>query len=373
MMKADHGEVMLVGSVTIPEDELDAAGVMRLCGDKLGEHASMLPDGEVGDRYYWINWIARHTYYGHPDMITLSHHTFEDWKPDPKLGLKDHWRFSLRDGITELRFDKLGYAEEAKKSYEAFTRLREAGVIAPRTRFQVTLPSSESATRPFIDTAQNFEILHAAYADAAGREVEDICAWIPHDDLAIQWDICLETASVEGFPLTFAEEELTRLDQDPLTRVGKIIGELSSHIPDDVWLGLHICYGSLGQTEDGGADSAHFKEIEDLNVCVDIANSCAAAIDRSLQFVHMPVQVSRGFEDDYYAPLKRLAVGDARVYLGLIDMVDGIEGARRRIEVARRHIDDFGVATQCGWGRRPVHHKLESILDLHVATVAALT
>jgi hypothetical protein len=85
------------------------------------------------------------------------------------------------------------------------------------------------------------------------------------------------------------------------------------------------------------------------------------------------VQVSRGFEDAFYAPLRRLAVGDARIYLGLIDMVDGVEGARRRIEIARKYLPDFGVATQCGWGRRTPSEKLDGLLDLHVATVAVLS
>jgi hypothetical protein len=167
-MVADRGDVMLVGSVVIPQDALDAAGVLGLCGPKLGGHVSMLPDGEAGDRYYWINYIARHTYNSHPDMVTISRHTFEDWQPDGKLGLQDHW-----------------------KSYEAFTRLRQAGEIAPGTRFKVALPAPESATRPFIDTAPNFEILYDAYIDVVGREIDEIYAAIPHEDLTIQWDICL--------------------------------------------------------------------------------------------------------------------------------------------------------------------------------------
>ncbi len=35
MKVADHGDVILMGSVAIPEDELDAAGVLHLCGPML--------------------------------------------------------------------------------------------------------------------------------------------------------------------------------------------------------------------------------------------------------------------------------------------------------------------------------------------------
>ncbi|MDG2428807.1 MAG: hypothetical protein P8M16_10350 [Acidimicrobiales bacterium] len=64
----------------------------------------------------------------------------------------------------------------------------------------------------------------------------------------------------------------------------------------------------------------------------------------------MPVPIGRD-DDEYYAPLRGLRIGGCRVYLGLVHHEDGGEGAKRRIEVAQRHLSHFGVAAECGFGR----------------------
>lgn len=45
-------------------------------------------------------------------------------------------------------------------------------------------------------------------------------------------------------------------------------------------------------------------------------------------------------------------------------MTDGAEGARHRIESARTFVEDFGIATECGFGRRPPE-QVQPLLDLH--------
>jgi hypothetical protein len=54
----------------------------------------------------------------------------------------------------------------------------------------------------------------------------------------------------------------------------------------------------------------------------------------------------------------------AELYVGLIHLTDGPEGAARRIGAARDFISDFGLATECGFGRRPPETIL-ALLDLH--------
>jgi len=93
-------------------------------------------------------------------------------------------------------------------------------------------------------------------------------------------------------------------------------------------------------------------------------NRGTRACGRRLDFAHAPVQFSKGSEDAHYEPLRSLDIGDARLYLGLIDPIDGIEGALQRIEVAQRHRADFGLATACGWGRRPLGESVEDLLRL---------
>ncbi len=356
-----NGELLLVGSVARPEDGWSVEDVLRHSAELIGPYVSMLPDGEVGDRSQWINFIARRVFPGHPDLITTSRHTYADWKP---RGYGDLWTVTVRDGVDSTHIERIGYAEEAIRSYETFRRLREEGVIPGDVRFMVALPLTESGTRGFVGTARDFEILWAAYRDAIGRELAEIVETIPHDDLAIQWDLARETAAVEGIEFQFADSELNSLPKDPMQRYCHALGELSPAIPEQVWLGLHVCYGSLEHKAGESPDSGHYVPIKDLGVAVDMLNQGVRACGRRVDFAHTPVQFAKGTEDAHYEPLRRLDIGDARMYLGLIDSSDGRQGALQRVEVARRHLPVFGLGTACGWGRRPLDESVEALLRL---------
>ena len=93
-------------------------------------------------------------------------------------------------------------------------------------------------------------------------------------------------------------------------------------------------------------------------------NKGVSACGRRVDYVHMPVQLSE-LRDDYYAPLQRLEVGGARVYIGLVDLRDGVAGALSRLTLAKRYLPSFGVATPCGWGRRPLSQELSALLNLN--------
>ena len=91
---------------------------------------------------------------------------------------------------------------------------------------------------------------------------------------------------------------------------------------------------------------------------------------RRIDFVHMPVPRDR--EDDaFFKPLADLAIGDTKLYLGLVHTTGGIEGNRRRLATALRHAQDFGVATECGFGRRPPE-QMPGLLEIHRALAEAL-
>ena len=367
-MAPDNGRILLVGSVARPEDGWTVEDVFRRCAGALDGHVSMLPDGELDARSQWIAFVPRHAYHGHPDITTLSRHTFDDWQA---TGYNDQWRVTVREGLDRVDLARIGYAGEARRSWEVFQRLRASGEIPAGVRFMVALPLTESGTRPFVGNARDFEILWQGYNEALAREIAEICELVPHEDLAIQFDMARETAAVEGFEFNFPNADLRRLPADGLQRYAQALAELAPEIPEDVWLGLHVCYGSLGHKHGESPDSAHYTTIRDLNVGVDMLNAGARACRRRVDFVHMPVQFGDGFRDGFYAPLERLEVGGARVYLGLIDPTDGVDGALRRSEVARRHLSSFGLATACGWGRRPVEERVEDILSLERAVAEA--
>jgi methionine synthase II (cobalamin-independent) len=133
-------------------------------------------------------------------------------------------------------------------------------------------------------------------------------------------------------------------------------------VPEDVELGFHLCYGDYKHE--------HLQEPDDCRTCVDIINAASAGIDRDIDWVHIPVPIERD-DDSYYAPLDELDLPEGtELYLGLIHYRDGAEGAWRRIATAKRHSGSFGVATECGMGRRPperggAEDTLRDLLRIH--------
>ena len=78
----------------------------------------------------------------------------------------------------------------------------------------------------------------------------------------------------------------------------------------------------------------------------------------------MPVPRDR---DDlaYVEPLRDLRMdAHTRLYLGLVHYTDGLDGTRRRMDVASAVYPDFGIATECGLGRR-VGQDIPALLRIH--------
>jgi hypothetical protein len=89
-------------------------------------------------------------------------------------------------------------------------------------------------------------------------------------------------------------------------------------------------------------------------------------VRRKIDFIHVPVPIDRD-DDSYFAPLGSLAVSDdTLMYLGLIHGEDSAEGTTRRIAAARKHLDRFGLSTECGWGRMAAD-EVVPLLALHGA------
>ena len=80
----------------------------------------------------------------------------------------------------------------------------------------------------------------------------------------------------------------------------------------------------------------------------------------------MPVPRDR-YDDAYFAALRDLKLDPkTELYLGLIHYTDGIGGAKARLAAARKVVCDFGVATECGFGRRDPK-TVDALLALHRA------
>src|SRR5262249_23751289 len=75
-------------------------------------------------------------------------------------------------------------------------------------------------------------------------------------------------------------------------------------------------------------------------------------IKRRVDYLHIPIIPEHSDAD--IAPLGNLALSpETRLFLGLINISDGVDGARRRIAAAEKVVSGFGVASYCGLGRPP--------------------
>ncbi len=182
-------------------------------------------------------------------------------------------------------------------------------------------------------------------------EIAQMVASIPPAELAIQWDVAVEFAILEGvMPSHLVDPERGIVEN--LVRIG-------NRVPRAVELGYHLCYGDFGHK--------HFKEPEDTRIMMRVSNGIAAALARPLNFIHLPVPRNRS-DDAYFAPLAELKLGgETELYLGLVHITDGVDGTRKRIATAKRYVAKFGIGTECGMGRRPAD-TMPALLDIHVQT-----
>ncbi|AMM22326.1 hypothetical protein AX769_09680 [Frondihabitans sp. PAMC 28766] len=338
----------LVGSVNLP----DAEAVFRAAAEHLGDHLARIPDGEVGERFYWIQFQT-FRFDETPGLVRVG---------EPGFAIRD--LFDVRpfalDGTVEadeLVFPDLGYAEAALESYATFARLRDEGVIPSGVRFQVSLPTPVAVVGAFVQQADKAAV-EPAYERALFGELRHILDGIPHQDLAIQWDTALEFALLElprdtGFGLEAWFEPV--LDGV----VERALRQLAS-VPPPVQVGFHLCYGDV--------EEAHFVQPIDAGHLADVIRGIVAGATRHIDFFHLPVPIERD-DVEYFAPLAAVlpdlpAATD--LYLGLVHHQDGAEGAQRRIAAASTVLPHFGVATECGFGRGPAE-RTGDLLDLHAA------
>jgi hypothetical protein len=341
--------VHLVGSVPLK----DARAVFETVSAALGQHLLRIPDGETGKRLDWITWL---------EPLFADHPAFEPSGKEFRLhaGTQARTRYHLRPGktIANVTFDNLFYADIAKQSYDVFAELKRQGKIPAHCKFQVDLVPAHSVIWLYVE-----DDLHPAvdklFNNAVLGEIDKLAAAIPHDQLAIQFDI--------------ASAVFARLERDEPSSYGKtkqemqetfsrIVLRLANHVPADIELLFHFCYGDAGHR--------HVVEPTDMGDMVEFANRLTRSVTRPIQLIHMPVPRNRT-DDAYFKPLKQLQLlRETELALGLVHFTDGVEGTRQRMASAKRHAANFAIATECGFGRRRAE-TIPELLRVH-AEVARL-
>jgi hypothetical protein len=230
--------VHLVGSVPLA----NAREVFETVSAALGPRLLRIPDGETGERSDWITWL---------EPVFADHPAFEKSNEVFRVHATGtaRTRYRLRPGasLDDVAFDNLFYADVAIASYRDFAQLKQQGKIPAQCRFQVDLVPAHSVIWLFLqeDLHQPVDPIFNA---ALRREIDKLAAAIPHDQLAIQFDV----ASAVFARLQRNERNAYGRDKDEmLASFGQILVELGNHVPADIELLFHFCYGDSNHRRHG--------------------------------------------------------------------------------------------------------------------------
>jgi hypothetical protein len=326
-------DLLLVGS--LPVTTVDTA--LSLAAGLFADEVFAIPDGEPGPRSSWVGYERERLMRTHPDIETTRD------TPSP-TGIPRHAYetpvFHVRPGVTALHWASWPRIDDALASYQIFQRLRSEGVIPDGLRFQVCLPFPSSALNAFKDHfADDYPIAERGFEELVAKELRRLTDAIPHTDLAIQWDLAYEVLDIEGV-LAWTSDGAWERFTGPVTRLTRLV-------PEDVLVGYHLCYGTFPEWP--------MFEARDLGLLVQMANYAVENSGRAVDWLHLAgPRYLRSEEDRFFEPLAGLVNGDARVFLGIVLPIDGVDGLQRRKVTASRYLGDFGVAMYCGFGRHPL-------------------
>jgi hypothetical protein len=350
-MPPDH--VHFNGSVNLA----DAETVMREIATRVPSGLRRIPDGETGDRGNWI-FFQLQRFIQLPWLVPARPLDTEDGDYEELPQLR------LADGVdpAEVSWPDLGYADAYLGSYAIFTRLREEGVIPPGVRFQVEYPTPLASIGGYIVPEQQQALL-GSYEQAMFADLARLLATIPHDEVAVQWDVAVEFGVLEE---AFAPGGAQAFDAI-IASLARCVDQVPAEIP----AGLHLCYGDYGHQ--------HFKQPESLALQVRVVNAVTAAAGRPVSFVSFTVpQYQR--EDSYFAPLGDLATGPgtelnfALVPYHPAEQTPGTTQAQVQLIDAALAASpggrQWGICTECGMGRAS-RDEIPVLLDQHRQIVAA--
>jgi hypothetical protein len=201
-----------------------------------------------------------------------------------------------------------------------------------------------------------------AYERALFADLDTLLDRLPHDRIAVQWDIAVEMGALEGaMGVTMSMEQ-----------IAPGIVRCLERVPADVPAGLHLCYGDYGHQ--------HWKQPESLQMQVDLVNAVTSSTARRLDFVSFTVPQDRD-DEAYFAPLRGLRAGaDTELNFALVPYhpADQPQGTTARqvehIDAALAGSDagarEWGICTECGMGRVDAAD-VPQLLDLHSAILTS--
>lgn len=338
---ANQPVVHLVGSIPCA----DAETAFRTVAGAVGPNLRRITDGETGRRKRWIGFVG--------DI--LAEHPDLEIDPDTPVYQFKQWDGQVVYEIEQLRFKDgadpaamefdTGYADDAIQSFAVFDRLQGEGVIPEGVKYQICSATPLAISSMYMAPSARDDFTEA-YARHLLGEVQRIAEALPHERISYQWDVCQEVLVWEGYL-----DQSANYKQD----IFALLGRIGDAVPAAIELGYHLCYGS--------PKDEHCIQPTDMANLVEMANGIAAAVQRQVHYIHMPVPKDRN-DDDYFKPLDDLALPDGTdLYLGLIHYGDAA-GNAAKLAGARAHAEIAGVAAECGLGRGNPE-RLVNILEEH--------
>lgn len=312
--------VFLVGSVPFHDTE----EVFKCCSAALGESARRLPDGERG------GWLPAEDFRKTRGLVEGQGRSLLN--PPIKQTVR------MREGLraSDLEFEALHYLPNALASYEIFSRLKREGHIPATTRYQISIPSAFTSCIYF--DYDQVRALWPAYEAALFRDVRKILNAIPHDQVAISWDV------VE-FGISLANPE--PIDRYEFAELAAAIARAISIVPASVECGLHFCYG--GHNSNGMPRvGLNRRDINDTALMTRFFGAIRAQVARPINWLHIPVPRPHD-RPEYFEPLRDLERhGETELFLGLLYPDDGLERTQQKLAVAQSCVGEFGIAAACG-------------------------
>jgi hypothetical protein len=344
------------GSVNLP----DAETVMREISSRIPNGVRRMTDGETGERGYWIHYqIAKFQAMPEFEQVAVFH-AYETEAEAPEMP-----QLRLAEGASADTIDwpNLGYADAYAASFEIFDRLQRDGTIPAAVRFQMQYPTPLASMAGTI-APQDMPAVAASYERALFADLAKALGALPHDRVAVQWDVAVEFGLLEG--------AMGPGSAVPLDQVTPALVRAIEQVPADVPVGMHLCYGDYGHQ--------HFKQPESLRMQVALVNAVVAAAGRPVNWASFTVPQGRD-DAEYFAPLRSLEAGpETELYFALVPYHPS-EQAEGTSAAQAEHIDaalaesaagarEWGVCTECGMGR-VAREDVPALLDIHSALLTA--